>query len=532
MSPRTTLRDAAVLALCLAAAAGLSLALGQDANWDLQNYHYYNPWAWVHGQRGYSIDIVAAQLQTYHNPLPDVPFYQMVKERWDPRVIASVMAVPAGIAAFFLWKLLVVLFRDLPRMQRWAAVGSALAIGTTSAIGLGVLGTTMNEWPGAMLTVAALYVIVRALATGPAISRRALVIAGLSSGFATGGKFTFGVFAVAMCAAILLRGPWRLASLRKAVVEAFTFGLAVLAGTLVTAGWWMWSLWTQFRNPVFPYGNIWIKSPWWGEYEVMGRQFGPHTLLEWLVFPFSLASPPPFYVTEVSYVDGRIPVLYALAVAVAGAALIRRWSKTSDDEIGKADAPFTVLAIFFLVSFLLWTAQYSIFRYLVPLELVSGALIVAILVAILRAPARIPVTIMAAIALIGTTSVPDWWRIDFGRQWFEIAMPPIDRDPLVLLTSDAPMSYVLPSFPKDARFLGIDNSISDARRKTLMEEAIARRIREHKGPLYSLSYPAGTGVDALLERHILKITETCIPIVTNMRTSPIELCRVVQAPPP
>ena len=32
------------------------------------------------------------------------------------------------------------------------------------------------------------------------------------------------------------------------------------------------------------------------------------------------------------------------------------------------------------------------------------------------------------------------------------------------------------------------------------------------------------------ERGIYKITETCIPIVTNMRTSPIELCRVVRSP--
>jgi hypothetical protein len=61
-----------------------------------------------------------------------------------------------------------------------------------------------------------------------------------------------------------------------------------------------------------------------------------------------------------------------------------------------------------------------------------------------------------------------------------------------------------------------------------MEEAIRQTIRDHKGPVYSLSYPAGSGVDALLERKIMKVTETCLPVVTNMRTSPVELCRVVQ----
>src|SRR4030095_7472284 len=109
----------AILAACIAAAAGLSLALGQDANWDLQNYHYYIPWAWAHGKRAYTTDVVAAQLQTYHNPLPDLPFFAMVTADWAPATIAMVMAIPAGIAAFFLWKLLTCVVRNGRGAERW-----------------------------------------------------------------------------------------------------------------------------------------------------------------------------------------------------------------------------------------------------------------------------------------------------------------------------------------------------------------------------------------------------------------------------
>src|SRR5690242_5352948 len=59
--------DVALLAACIAAAAWVALASGQDANWDLQNYHFYDPWAWVHG-RTFDRDIAAAQLQTFHAP--------------------------------------------------------------------------------------------------------------------------------------------------------------------------------------------------------------------------------------------------------------------------------------------------------------------------------------------------------------------------------------------------------------------------------------------------------------------------------
>lgn len=532
------LADTFVLLLLVVVAGGLSLALGQDANWDLQNYHYYNPWAWLNGQRGYARDIVAAQLQTYHNPLPDLPFYLMVRNDWDPRVIAFVLAIPAGIAAFFLLQTARIVFGSLPTGQRFVAIGASFAVGTTSGIGLGVLGTTMNEWPGAALTMAGLYVMVRALARSPdgPLPGRALIIAGLLCGFATGAKFTFGVFAVGLCLAIFWRTFWQPRFWWRATREAFVFGLGVLAGTAVTAGSWMWALWTHFRSPIFPYGNIWIKSPWWGEYETMGRPFGPQWLRELLVFPFDLAAPAAFFVTEVPYVDGRIPTVYALALVALAAALMQRLAGHRPDAGAATAVPragraiWQALGIFCVASFLLWTFQYSLFRYLVPLQLLTGLLLVGLIRHLMRPAAATAATVMAALLLIWTTTFPDWWRIEFGPRWFDVQMPTPDANALVLLATDGPMSYVLPFFPKDARFIGINNSISDARRRTLMEETIRKTIREHKGPLYSLTYPAGAGVDALLERRIFIITETCLPIVTNMRTSPIQLCRVVQAP--
>lgn len=534
---RWLLVDAVLLVAFIAITGTFSIWLGQDVNWDLQNYHYYNAWAWVHDRRGYAWDIVAAQLQTYHNPLLDLPFYYMVEGGLEPRTIAFVQAIPAGIGAFFLLKMLQWLFRGMPAGQRWIAIACAFAVGTTSAMGLGVIGTTMNEWPGAALTIAGIYFIVRALAQSPGarVPRRALIIAGLLLGFATGGKFTCGVYAVGLCAALFWREPFRPKFWWRSTSEAFVFGLAVLAGTAITAGPWMWALWTQFQNPIFPYGNIWIKSPWWGLYEAMGRPYGPHKFGDWFPFPFTLAAPRAFYVAEVSYVDARVPVLYGLALLAGAAYLVQRFGAR---VAGRVEPPasdaeiWRVLGVFWAVSFLLWTAQYSIYRYTIPLQMLTGALLVALLRHLMRPIVAGTATVMLSAALVGSTSIPDWWHIDFGPEWFAVDMTKPDPNALVLLTSNAPMAYVLPFFPPDAKHLGINNTISDAKRKTLMEDEIQRTIREHKGPIYSLSYPAGDGVDALLERRLLKITQTCLPIVTNMRTSPLEMCRVVRMPDP
>jgi hypothetical protein len=44
-----------LLAAMLLAGAASVLLLRQDVNWDLQNYHFYNGWAFVHGRLGWDL---------------------------------------------------------------------------------------------------------------------------------------------------------------------------------------------------------------------------------------------------------------------------------------------------------------------------------------------------------------------------------------------------------------------------------------------------------------------------------------------
>ena len=51
----------------------LSIGLGQDDNWDLRNYHWYNAYALLNGRL--DLDMAPGQWQSYFNPLIDVPYY-------------------------------------------------------------------------------------------------------------------------------------------------------------------------------------------------------------------------------------------------------------------------------------------------------------------------------------------------------------------------------------------------------------------------------------------------------------------------
>jgi hypothetical protein len=107
-----------------------------------------------------------------------------------------------------------------------------------------------------------------------------------------------------------------------------------------------------------------------------------------------------------------------------------------------------------------------------------------------------------------------------------VRTPPVARDALVLLSSDAPMSYVLPFLPADARFVAIRNNLVAPGQDNRLAKSIAGIVRDHRGPLYALSFPSGAGDADLLAHRLRRVAGACAAVRTNMPTSPIELCRL------
>jgi hypothetical protein len=521
------------LVTLVVAAGTLAILRGQDANWDLQNYHYYNAWAWWNG-RIFDRDIAAAQLQTFHNPLLDMPFFAMVQGDWPPRLIAFVLAIPTGVAAFFYAKLLPYLFFDVDARERKLAIACAFAIGVTGAMGIATLGTTMNEWPLVALVMAALWLIVRALARsgGTTIPTRTLLLAGLLVGAAAGAKLTAATFAVALCVALLVRFPLDRSTLRERVRQAWWFGIGVVAGVAVTFGPWAMELWRHFDSPLFPYFNNWLKSPWWWQVPVLGRVYGPHNLVEWLLFPFNLLGPGERFVTEVPYRDGRFPTAWALALAGLVAWISYRASKRPMPVIpARVSASWRITATFMVVAFIVWTAQHSILRYIVVLEMLTGAVIVSMLQRLLRPGYAAGVALAIAIALIATTRFGDWWHIDFGKRWFDVDVPRLEPDAMVLITGGMPVGYVLPLLPADATHVGVSNNINVPGRGNRLARSIADAIAAHRGPFYELTYGPEARTAQLQETFgLVRTPGGCMPVASAMKTYALEICRLQTLP--
>ena len=78
----------------------VSLHLGQDLNWDLQNYHYYNGYAFLHGN--IDQDFLAAGIQSYFNPFLDVMNYLMIAH-FPAKLTGFLLGAIQGINFYLLW---------------------------------------------------------------------------------------------------------------------------------------------------------------------------------------------------------------------------------------------------------------------------------------------------------------------------------------------------------------------------------------------------------------------------------------------
>ena len=472
-SPRRRWAWLGIFGLCVAVAGAASLLIGKDVNWDLRNYHYYNAFAFLNGRFGW--DLAPAQIQTYFNPLGDFPFYALVNVMPGPRSVAFAMALPTAIAAFFLLRMLPPLFAG-STVDRLLCIFCAAAIGLTAATGLSEVGSTMNEWLSAAFLMPGLYFMLRSVA-GQDVGRDATV-AGLLAGFATGLKLPNAVFALGMAAAIFVAAPAE----RRFRLTGFAV-LGMTAGFLVSYGWWAWVLQQQYGSPVFPFFNAIFQSPWYEAENWRDRGLGPRNAWEALIIPY-LVGRGSKIVSNVALRDYRLATLAMVGVLVLAAIIWRRMRRV---EPAPTSREWLALTTFVLVAYLTWLAIFGVHRYLLLLELVSGALIVAGFAYLVpsRTAAR-AVILVVAVLLIGTTRKPGWERVPFGDRYFALEVPALEAHALVILSTDVPASYAISSFRADARFVAPSNNFITPEQGNRLAKAIAMLVRRHEGPLYLL----------------------------------------------
>ncbi|MGE0154435.1 MAG: hypothetical protein AB7R90_17600 [Reyranellaceae bacterium] len=492
-----------------------ALLQGQDANWDLRVYHYYNPYAFLAGRL--NVDIIPALNPTFYNPLLDLPVY-FAAQALPARLVGFLLGAFQGLIVPLLVALGLRLLPGGVGFRQAIALVLAL-VGATGAMTLVQFGATFHDNTLAVPVLAALLLVLRAQAQAERNEPVDLSIAtaALLSGLAFGLKLTMAIYVAGFAAALLAALPPRL--WLRAVLVA---GIAGLAGTLLTGGWWSWHLWQEFANPFFPHFNDLFRSDMAGPVDFRDRKFLEKLdLVDRIVFPFLFT----FDSWKAAEGDFRDPRLL-LAFLAALPALALCW---------RAEAKARAVVVFAAVAYVLWVLVYGIYRYLLPLEMLAPVIVLAAL-RCLRLDRSIAARAAAALSLLAAAltlypDFPDPMRAPWTERFVQLDAPPRIAQPertLVLLPGDRPTAFMIPEFPPAIRFVHVSDWPYLYQSADKGYEPIVRKLlAEHDGALLALFGPQDEArTPRVLERFGLRLTADCQPVKANLVPWPFRLCRV------
>ena len=188
------------LVACLLIGAWYAVSRGQDASWDLRNYHLYNAWALLHGRLG--IDLAPASLQGYFNPLLDLPYYLLGTGplRQMPRLLAACQGLWFGGVVWVVGRIVA----RLAALQHrpFGLIDAAVwLLGVSGSMTLSQAGLSSNEMPLALLVLGALYLLLPSVGDERVLWKR-VVGAGALCGVAAGLKPTAIVYVPGLALAL------------------------------------------------------------------------------------------------------------------------------------------------------------------------------------------------------------------------------------------------------------------------------------------------------------------------------------------
>ncbi|MEJ0072823.1 MAG: SoxR reducing system RseC family protein [Candidatus Saccharibacteria bacterium] len=476
------LSHAAVIAVMMLIGALSAHHQGQDLSWDLLNYHFYNPWAFVHGRMGF--DYAPAGGGTYANPMLDVLDY-FFRANFRPIIAGLCIGAVQGLNGYVVFAIAHLSLRKyLPDQRLRFAVSLGLGVASLfGATAYGEMGASQGDTIISLFVLGSLLLLLYAANSDNRNNARIQRLAAYALiGMAVGLKLTALVFAIPLIIAGAFIGD--------GIREKLRFGLqhvgAFILGILVIAGFWYAKMWALFHNPVFPYYNAIFRSPYLPPVNLSDTRWFPHTLHDKILWPFIIARLQNV-AAEPLFRDPRLAIMLTTVAIAVVVYIIRRFIQGKSLRIELTDA---ILLVFVVLSYVIWQIQFSYYRYASPLEILSFTVVAVAAYKFMKS--KIVVTVgLAALCIAATMyTVP----LNFGRiPWQTENFGPnlskqlsVVNNGIVLLPVRDPMGFLVPYLPKNTRAISV---LGYATANSLQRQPIASAIQDaqkHGKQFYAL----------------------------------------------
>jgi len=525
------------LAICLIAGMLLSLTRGLDNWWDLLNYHIYNPWALLHHRE--NVDLFAAGIQGYFDPLLDIPYY-LIAFVWfpnHPAIVAALTGLPFGLLLFvtllLVRNVLAPLTASMNPVARWTITLITLVMAVSGVSTWSQAFTTTNEVMVSAIVLGALVLLIGAFAAGPHyrhLSVRRAFAVGCLLGLAAGLKLTATVYAPA--GGLLLLATCR--DRRSLILFSLTFFAGWMFAFAAVYGPWAIHLYRQTGNPFFPMFNNFFHSSLIIADSGRDIRFLPLTISEWLFAPFYWLNDHTQTVFPLLFRDVRFALVFVLGLPAAIAALVP-WRKS----LAPRSQALFAITFFWVFAYATWLNVFSMLRYAIVLEISASIIAVASLLYMARRfsralPQYIQTSLVSGliVATIWFARIPDLGHIPIEKHAFETDVPRLGNHSLVILASE-PMGLLAPEIwqrAPETSFIGIPPCFARSQwcYASFYHYNLGVRMRQmiakHRGPIYVAFYTDSIPSLSQLATFHIKIDLTSCQSVYNNRTPPIRLC--------
>jgi hypothetical protein len=453
--------------------------LGQDANWDLRNYHLYSVHAWLTGRM--AVDLAPSQLQTWLNPLSHLPAYVLITSV-SPVLAGAALGGLAGVNGLLVW-LLSRRMAGYASRARFLTAGLATAAALTGSVFISFLGTSFSENLCSPLVLGALLCLVPHDEEDAIPSKWGFLGAGVCLGAACGLKLTHLVYAMGMTAALAVLWPFY----RLRLQDLARFAAGGIAAFVLVGGYWTAKLWLSFGSPMFPFFNAVFRSPWFEPVNFADTRFLPSSLLHAAVsYPFAwLVGAYP--TSELPFREPRFALVAVLLPVATVAAAMRSRSWASFERRERGGWNFWICSVFFSISYLIWLKQFGIQRYVLPLEMLTGVILVLCLLILLRGAKEVAVALGMLVVGAGLwTQPPNWERVPYGPDWFGFSFVEEAVPTLYVMTGGYPTSYAILHLSPAHRFVRLGGNMPLEPGQPFGRRA-AEIIAGFEGPVRTLS---------------------------------------------
>jgi hypothetical protein len=470
------------------AIGALALFLGQDANWDLRNYHWYNAYAFLNNRYGF--DLLPSQTPYFYNPILDVPFYLLATHA--PAMLAGFILGCVQGLNFVLLFMLAYASLIIPNPRHKVIVCALLStLGMLGGGGISLIGTTFYDNVTSLgLFLSALLVIkyFDRLMTAPWQRGFGLaLLCGIPAGLMMGLKLPCVIFCVGLCFALLFMSG----NFRRRVMISFAFGIGVLIGTAITLGHWSFFLQSHFGSPLFPYFNQLFKSPLAPLSSARDLQYVTRSVKDFVFFPY-IFTDSPYRVGEIPWRDWRIPILYTLLPL---AVLLRLFFGRTKNTHQAIVIPFVARYLLWVatLTYFAWVGMFCIYRYAIPLEMLTPLLIVFAIGFLPLKTTTKGITAAFILIVIAVTIQPGNWyrRATWGEHYVSITRPELgpSSDLMILMAGFEPYSHLATQFPPEVPIVRIQSNFASPDQNKGINDVIHQRVDSHKGRFMLLIPP-------------------------------------------